>query len=381
MASSWMFFYLIVLNRGHLRETANPIRTDVVSPPVNAALKISNSHGEVHHTDAHIDIPEKLSEHVVNVQGVFVHGEQISPWNGSHVLGNDGNHTCERHTLSLLKDSSRLRGVNNGTSSIAMCLRDYSDTVSDSIRAHGRWSDCDVNEQLWNSLPGKGDIFVDIGANIGACTLPMLSHIDVNAVVAFEPNPSNLFYLTTSVLSNSGYKDRLRLFPIGLGEERSRSEIHSQDGNAGNTIVGKGGLGAETAHGLVDVWRLDDIVKLARMAPIRVMKMDAQGFEVHILKGADILLKSGSVAAIHFELWEKGLALQNSSAAELVSMLISNKYSIHRTAVGGSLQNSHICEVIRNLQGGFIELIAKYTGVTQKPLECSSSGTSDTRRM
>lgn len=337
------FLLLAVPTQGHLRKTGKP-------------------YSQTHPTA------------VTNNSSEREHSEIISPWNGSDVLGSDGRHKCKRYVVSHGTEStdSSIRRDLNRSSSIDMCLRDYPDLISDQIKTDGRWKDCDVNEQLWKALPGKGDIFVDIGSNIGACTLPMLSRSDVDSVVAFEPNPNNLFYLTSSVLLNTGYRSRFRLFPIGLGEETSKVKIYSQSGNAGNTVLGSQ-VGNRTYDelNLVDVRRLDDIVKMGQMTPIRVMKMDAQGYEVHILKGADALLSSGSVAAIHFEVQTKWLVAQNTTGLELLSLLISKDYSIHETVTGDPLQHDRLCEIARSAPSGF-NLIAKYQPIGHRPktLQC-----------
>eukprot|EP00966_Prymnesium_polylepis_P181525 4204620-Prymnesium_polylepis.1 len=44
----------------------------------------------------------------------------------------------------------------------------------------------------------KLDVVVEVGANIGACTLQLLLHTNAT-VLAFEPSPLNLFHLTESL--------------------------------------------------------------------------------------------------------------------------------------------------------------------------------------
>lgn len=62
--------------------------------------------------------------------------------------------------------------------SYIQCLRPYSDKLSNHVRQEGHWPDCDELPHLWEqSQSGKrNEIFVDIGANIGSCTLTMLAH-------------------------------------------------------------------------------------------------------------------------------------------------------------------------------------------------------------
>lgn len=129
----------------------------------------------------------------------------------------------------------------NSLPPITVCLRPYLDLVSSHIRAHGAWSDCDVLLRLYTLFRARyGDIFVDIGANIGACTFTLLAA--GATVVAFEPTPSNLFYLTQTVAINRvahpDWAHRLVVFPVGLGDKTFVTKMYSEPGNTGNAVIG-----------------------------------------------------------------------------------------------------------------------------------------------
>ena len=89
-----------------------------------------------------------------------------------------------------------------------MCLRQYDDLISHEIRVHGVWDDCFPLIHMWkNTLKSSANeyskidsFFVDVGANIGSCSL-MMAAAGVK-VIAFEPSPSNLFYFSQSILAN-----------------------------------------------------------------------------------------------------------------------------------------------------------------------------------
>ena len=51
----------------------------------------------------------------------------------------------------------------------------------------------------WPWQAGALGVYLDIGANIGACIMTMLLASDA-FIVAFEPNPANLFRLTSTLL-------------------------------------------------------------------------------------------------------------------------------------------------------------------------------------
>lgn len=75
---------------------------------------------------------------------------------------------------------------------IYICLR-KNGLISNHIRRYGEFTQCNALFKLWENgdKESKNDIFVDVGANIGSCSLLMAAS-GIN-VVAFEPVPSNLF--------------------------------------------------------------------------------------------------------------------------------------------------------------------------------------------
>ena len=209
----------------------------------------------------------------------------IKPWNGTSPveLGwSDGAHRCGWQQL-------------NGTD-LKMCIRGYKDMVSDRLRKYGHWSDCDALLTLWDRLPdrslsmpaktgatachGSTKIFVDIGANVGACTFPMAAKKNVPAVVSFEPVPSNLFYLTSTIVEGK-LQDKVHVYPMALGEEHGDVKIYA-DANPGSSVLGKPAMGTEKLVATVKVALLQDIFTAASLPYIHVMKMDAQGYEVNI---------------------------------------------------------------------------------------------------
>ena len=111
-----------------------------------------------------------------------------------------------------------------------MCLRPYNDLVSSAVRNHGAWRDCGPLWSLWSA--NRFDVFLDVGANIGACTLLMASH--GVPVYAFEPNPDNQFYLNESVARlPEAVRSGVHVFPFALGRRPAQLPIYVARGNAG----------------------------------------------------------------------------------------------------------------------------------------------------
>lgn len=271
-------------------------------------------------------------------------------WKADAPLGMDRRpHSCE---MVRMADTSVLAGGGPPQ----LCIRNYSEVISDSFRKVGNWPDCADLSKLWESVPartswrrfsafapcgglGGRKLFVDVGANIGACTLQMLARPDVLNVVAFEPNPENLFYLTSSVLANKDYAAKLALYPLALGSRRGEFRLWVDRSNPGNSAVGTR-VQRRMRRGLarVESTTLDDIFFRESKPPyIHVLKMDAQGSEVQILKGATRLLASGAVGAVKFEFARLWLRWHGEEPIELFSLLHCHGYGIYKDDGGGGL--------------------------------------------
>lgn len=214
-----------------------------------------------------------------------------------------------------------------------MCLRAH-DWVSRIISLEGRWPECDGLVTLFNSRadnPHSSTLFLDIGANIGSCTMQMLLQTRAR-VIAFEPNAQNLFYLTRS-LKHAARRDpslahRVLVLPIGLGEADSSLTVFEEPSNAGNTQLRfsrSSVAGAQDMQnlGAVPVRVLDRLFLSsgATRLSARLAKLDVQGMECAVLRGSRHLLRSGQVEMVVAEAAEGALKTAGCSVDELKSLL------------------------------------------------------------
>ncbi len=174
-----------------------------------------------------------------------------------------------------------------------MCVHSHSDAVSNQIAGSGSWSDCNILSGLWKNTKGDGE-YMEIGGNIGACVMEMLTQTDAKITV-FEPNPANLFCMTSTLNRLPDVmSDRVTVYPYALGEKNEKSTIHAAHHNMGNSVVGQvikdnvGQLFEEAVP--IEVWRYDDVI--SKDIDVKLMKMDAQGFECNIVRGMGNIVPS-----------------------------------------------------------------------------------------
>lgn len=223
-----------------------------------------------------------------------------------------------------------------------MCVHEDSDMVSNSIVKTGRWGDCNDLSQIWEqSGPIKRStehpVYVEIGANIGSCVMEMLLASDA-PIVAFEPHPKNQFCLTSTLMALSQeQRDRVSFFPIALGSDEGSSTIHAAKGNMGNSVVGSvikdSGFQSFYPPMPIQVERLDTIFNTDNDAwNIPLMKMDAQGFECHILDGMAKVLDF--LATVKSELASNWLIGQGCSDAGMLDRLRAANFRTYLSLMG-----------------------------------------------
>jgi FkbM family methyltransferase len=232
-----------------------------------------------------------------------------------------------------------LRFPGGGIPEQKMCLR-ANDFLTRRIRRTGRWFDCDRLLVRWRQAPeASGSVFLDIGANVGACTLMMLLATNAS-VIAVEPSPSNLFYLTRSlrlaVQRDPSLASRVSVLPVGAGDSDRQAPLFAAHSNAGNSVIGRfTSLDNESSHFIsrVDVRRMDPVLALDHRRPVGLMKIDAQGFECNVLRGMRTALASGAVRAITMEVSEVFLANHECSELALKDLLQQSGYAVQVTTV------------------------------------------------
>ena len=230
----------------------------------------------------------------------------LKPWNGMDEWGAPSETKC--YWLDVNWRDSKYR----------QCVRQYFDIMSTLMKREGGvWRDCVPLVHMWHRTHVFGsDLFVDAGANIGACTMLLTGVYNNISVVAFEPNPRNLFYFTRSLVANPSINRRVALYPYGLGDRLATFPIFMEKGNAGNSVLGTPVLTEKTPTATVEAVPLDAAFILDGRR-VRVMKIDTQGFEVMVLRGSHYLLSSRRVGCFKFEVAPIFLTAMNTTAAEL----------------------------------------------------------------
>jgi len=140
----------------------------------------------------------------------------------------------------------------------------------------------------------EGEVFADVGANIGVYTVLAGSCAGAHCV-AFEPAARAFRYLADNVALNR-LENKVELHPCAVGATAGRSAMTSSMGE--NNHMLSAGEAAETTQ--VEVVTLDGFF-YGRAAPT-LLKLDVEGFETAVMDGAHALLSNRPPLAVLLEL-------------------------------------------------------------------------------
>lgn len=140
-----------------------------------------------------------------------------------------------------------------------------------------------------------GDTVYDIGANLGLYSRFFVQAFGAGRVMAFEPMRGNLVDLAAN-LRIGGVADRVRVFPVALADHEADELLQTDDLASGSAVLDSvtKGDACETRRNYkmsplterVHVVPLDSLVKSESLPPPNVLKIDVEGAEGMVLRGA-----------------------------------------------------------------------------------------------
>ncbi len=140
----------------------------------------------------------------------------------------------------------------------------------------------------------KGDVFVDVGANVGSYTILACAAVGATGW-AFEPVPSTYRRLDDNIRLNR-LETRVRHLNVGIGREPGTIAFTSELDTVNHALAdGEHCTNAIT----VEIRTLNGM--LGASAP-SLMKIDVEGFEMPVLEGASEILSNAALHSVIMEL-------------------------------------------------------------------------------
>lgn len=171
----------------------------------------------------------------------------------------------------------------------------------------------------------KGEVVLDIGANIGYYTLIAAKLVGENGkVFAFEPDPSNFAILQKNVEMN-GYKNVI-LVQKAVSNETGKLRLYLCEDNKADHRIYDSHDGRKFIE--IEAVRLDDYFKNYN-GKVDFIKMDIQGGEGGAIQGMLLLLQKNKNVKIVTEFWPIGLRRFGIEPEEYLKVLIKHGFRLY----------------------------------------------------
>jgi FkbM family methyltransferase len=180
----------------------------------------------------------------------------------------------------------------------------------------------DLPEMLvWRRVLRAGDLFVDVGANVGTYTL-WAAELGAE-VIALEP-AADTFRLLKENIALNGYA--VTTVRAAAGDHCGTAHF-TADLDAGNSLASDGPV-------LTDLVTIDSLVGKRHVTG---MKIDVEGFEIDVLRGCARALAEHRIGLIQLEWNEKSAAAVGTGRRPIAELLAGYGYRLYRPDAAGVL--------------------------------------------
>ena len=170
------------------------------------------------------------------------------------------------------------------------------------------------------SILKSGDVFVDLGANIGFFTLLAARLVGPEGrVFAFEPTPSTREFLVKNILEND-YINRVVIEDYANSDRRGKAKFSitplsvCNSINVGEAVAGEGEIEIKTIS-------LDEYFREKTVKKIDLIKMDIEGQELAAIRGMEKINGVNPGIKIIFEYHQENVKKNNLTSIEFFKLL------------------------------------------------------------
>ena len=182
------------------------------------------------------------------------------------------------------------------------------------------------------AMPVGARVFLDVGANMGnwsAKAIEIAGAKQPMKIHAFEPS------LETRVMLSARFPDSsaVSVQPYALSDSAGEATFYSEKDGAGtNSLSSSSGSKSE----IVKLTTIDIFLEEANIAEVCMVKIDTEGFDLLVLRGAEKALNAGRIEVLQFEYnWRW---LQNHVSLRDVFDLIAGKPYCFGKLVGQTIE-------------------------------------------
>jgi FkbM family methyltransferase len=199
---------------------------------------------------------------------------------------------------------------------------------------------------ILTEILNSGDVFLDLGANIGYFSLLAASIVRVSGkVISFEPNTQNLQLLYASILENK--LKNIIVYPFAASDSARIMKL---------TSFGSNGFLETPQSSLTNAQFLQSVIVdelLQNEESINVVKMDIEGYEPLALRGMDkIIKKHKPIIITEFSPWHIKHRTQ-IEPEEYLKQLTQYGYDLYIIEPSGRFTLASNTDFVMNFWGKF----------------------------
>ena len=162
------------------------------------------------------------------------------------------------------------------------------------LQFHLRFTEQDELSKVLNDLGLKEDLMIfDVGAHKGQTSSHFFKLFPQSFIHAFEPSP----YLFAEIEKNLSKRINIRYHNFALGETNEKAFLTRPDSDLCGQVV-KTQKNNSTS---ISVRRLDEFCLNEKISAIDLLKIDVEGNELSVLKGASGMFERNAIRAIFLE--------------------------------------------------------------------------------
>ncbi len=169
----------------------------------------------------------------------------------------------------------------------------------------------------FRSCFGADMTFIDVGANVGLYSALALSTPGFRGrVLAIEPHAESRLYLQKTIEANGG---AAQVCELAAADRPGTLTLYKNPDNKGDNRLYPDPLlrGEET----IAADTLDNICRRSGIASAQFIKIDVQGAEAQVIRGAKGLLAASGDCVLMTEFWPYGLARCGADGLEYLQLL------------------------------------------------------------
>lgn len=217
----------------------------------------------------------------------------------------------------------------------------YELDLSDFIQCAVFWNNIDRPLLKLFSLCKQGFTILDVGANIGHVALNMAQKVGKNGkVFTFEPEPRNFRSLQKNIALNPWATDRIVAVNEGMGSSPGVFTMYlvNKLNRGGNRILLNQNGQEHTEKVEIRVAVIDQFIREQKITRVDLLKIDVEGFEYEVLKGAEETLKAYK-PTLFVELSENNLKQNGASSKMVIELLENLNYTIEEAEKGNRVSS------------------------------------------